>query len=64
VKSLVALLLPGAFFCCMAAMEDIRGKHPHIKVYGRPLPRWLLYPALFIGGPLWLLLFLAQSIRR
>lgn len=61
--SLIALLLPGAVFCCLMFM-DRAGRKPVVRVFDRTVPVWLTYVVVFLIG--WLLLgaLLAQSIRR
>jgi TRAP-type C4-dicarboxylate transport system permease small subunit len=62
-NAIFALFLPGALFCILMFME--RKKHvPNITILGRRLPLWIVYVIVFVGGPLFLVLLLIQSITR
>lgn len=63
--SLIALLLPGAVFCCLMAMEWWEtGAGPTFIVYRRRLPVPLVYTVVFLAGWLFVILWLHQRITE
>lgn len=61
----VALILPGAVFCCLMAMEWWEtGAKPTFIVFGWRMPIWLIYFVVLGAGWMFAALWISQKIRR
>lgn len=61
----IGLLLPGSVFCCLMFIEWWEtSKTPVFQVYGKQLPIPLVYLIIFSTGWLWLILMLAERVKR
>lgn len=64
-RSLIALLLPGAVFCALAAIEQYRtGFRPSLRLLGWQFPTLLVYALILLMGWFVLGLLATQMIRR
>lgn len=63
--ALIALLLPGMVLCGLMLLEWRKtGRKPHIRLFGWMFPIPLVYLVVLVGGPMWLVMLLIQSIQR